>query len=220
MAGYSTGDALKYSQTRQEITVTEHKTFQLLAENVDVRGKSVLDFGCGDGYYSIRFADMGACEVIGIDASTSFVDIAKEKHAHDNIHYIVANGNALPFSDGTFDVVFSNFVIQHFQDSSQPLKEIYRVLKPDGWLLMVIPTAELENPGLANTLVTINLREVLTVRNYLKTKVQIDAELAAAGFKLTHYTSTPEPDAVVDPSYEYRDKIRAIPASIYLLQKP
>lgn len=219
MSGYSFADASVYSKIRKQITVTEQTTFTLLKEYVDLKGKFVLDFGCGDGFYSVRFADVGATEVIGLDSSQAFIDLANNMHARKNIRYVCADGNSLPFYEGQFDFVFANFVIQHFKDSTVPFKEIYRVLKPDGYFLFVLPTVVLKDNDLVDTKIPMNLAGVLVVYSFIKTKEQIDTELKDAGFRIAAYRTTPKTDASIDSSYPNKNEIISIPASIYLAQK-
>jgi SAM-dependent methyltransferase len=102
-------------------------------EGVSIGGR-VLDAGCGGGGMPLSLAEH-AREVVGIDPIDRFgrasAPLAAE-HAVRNLHFVRADGLALPFAGGTFDLVLSHAVIEHVPDALQYLRECGRVLKPDG----------------------------------------------------------------------------------------
>jgi SAM-dependent methyltransferase len=98
----------------------------------------VLDDGCGGGGMGVSFAEE-AVTVIGIEPADRFRDagvrLAAEKGVA-NISFSRADGTALPFRDGAFDLVLSHSVIEHVADPLTYLKEARRVLAPGGHLLL------------------------------------------------------------------------------------
>lgn len=105
-----------------------------------VKGKVVLDAACGSGYGSNELAK-NATKVVGMDISEEAVAYAKEKYHRDNLEYIVGSVETLPFENQSIDVVVSFETIEHVNEDIQNafLKEIKRVLKPDGYLIMSTP---------------------------------------------------------------------------------
>ncbi len=101
----------------------------LLAAVSECRGKTVLDLGSGPGNVAEVFAGCGA-EVTGVDFSPQMVKVAQNRYP--NIPFKVANGEQLPFDDGTFDAVVCNYVVHHFAQPEVVFREISRVLKPGG----------------------------------------------------------------------------------------
>jgi ubiquinone/menaquinone biosynthesis C-methylase UbiE len=97
-------------------------------------GGLVLDAGCGGGGMPLSFAEE-ADFVVGIDLMNRFgragVSLARERHV-SNLCFLQADGQKLPFRDGTFDWVFSHAVIEHVADAARYLSECARVLKPGG----------------------------------------------------------------------------------------
>jgi SAM-dependent methyltransferase len=97
-------------------------------------GGRVLDCGCGGGGMPLSLAEH-ACHVTGIDPMDRFsqagVTLARERHV-DNVSFVRADGMALPFVSGTFDLVLSHSVIEHVADAARYLKECRRVMKDDG----------------------------------------------------------------------------------------
>jgi SAM-dependent methyltransferase len=94
----------------------------------------VLDAGCGGGGMPLSFGEE-ARHVVGIDPFNRFGDagvrLADERKL-GNVHFALADGMALPFPAGTFDLVLSHAVIEHVADAPLYLRECARVLAPGG----------------------------------------------------------------------------------------
>jgi SAM-dependent methyltransferase len=94
----------------------------------------VLDAGCGGGGMPLSLAEH-AREVVGIDPIDRFsqagVRLARE-HGVTNLQFVRADGMALPFRDGRFDLVLSHAVIEHVADAPRYLRECRRVMAPGG----------------------------------------------------------------------------------------
>jgi SAM-dependent methyltransferase len=100
---------------------------------VAVRGR-VLDAGCGGGGMPLSLAEE-AGTVVGIDPADRFqqagVRLGRERGL-PNLHFALADGMALPFRAGLFDLVLSHAVIEHVADAPLYLRECARVLAPGG----------------------------------------------------------------------------------------
>jgi SAM-dependent methyltransferase len=97
------------------------------------RGKKVLDVGCGAGTDLARFAQGGAI-VSGVDLSSSAIALAKQNFAQQGLVADLreADGEHLPFADGSFDLVFAHGVVQYTANDKALVDECRRVLKPGG----------------------------------------------------------------------------------------
>ena len=108
--------------------------------NHDLRGKSVLDIGCGAGGIDIALIrDHGAGHVCGVDVEDPVLTharalIARERLT-DRIGLVKVAPGPLPFPPGSFDVVFSKDSIVHIPDKQALMAEVFRILKPGGWFL-------------------------------------------------------------------------------------
>ena len=93
----------------------------------------VLDIGCGGGLLAEEFARLG-CRVTGVDPSEESLAAARMHAATQRlaISYRAASGEALPFADATFDVVYCCDVLEHVSDLRQVIAETARVLRPGG----------------------------------------------------------------------------------------
>jgi ubiquinone/menaquinone biosynthesis C-methylase UbiE len=104
-------------------------------------GKKVLDYGCGSGYGTSLISKYSA-QVIGIDISPDAINYAQAHYDAPNLNYLQiepAEVAPLPFSDASFDVVLSFQVIEHVQNVSAYLREINRVLAPNGRVVIATP---------------------------------------------------------------------------------
>jgi len=114
----------------------------------NVKGKRVLDAGCGEGYLSLRYAERGAF-VVGIDISQHLIDLCK-KNVGANTEFHVGDICKLDqFSDGSFDIVLCNLVLLNIPCFAEALGEFHRVLRPDGSLVfsVVHPAFNFYGPG-------------------------------------------------------------------------
>ena len=101
------------------------------------KGMKVLDVGCGTGNFSIKLAKMG-CEVIGIDISEEMLKVAKDKAKKEglNIKFYNMDVYDMKFEDNCFDGVISVTAFEFLKDPDKAIEEMFRVLKPKGYLLI------------------------------------------------------------------------------------
>ncbi|MDD5439560.1 MAG: class I SAM-dependent methyltransferase, partial [Candidatus Omnitrophica bacterium] len=102
----------------------------------DLKGKKVLEIGCGKGYFSGFFAGRGA-QYYGLDIDRDELSFISKRNTGTIVQ---GNGTGIPCKDGSFDIVFSNCVIEHIPDDDGVLSEARRVLKKDGFLIFTFPT--------------------------------------------------------------------------------
>mgnify|MGYP003981486421 FL=1 len=124
------------------------KTFDVMnLENL--RGKTILDIGCGNGQYSVFFALLGA-DVYGFDISAVGIEvankIAKENDVADRCNFSVQNASHIDYSNEFFDIVFMHEVLHHTIKYPNVKDEILRVLKIGG--IVVCADGTVGNPML------------------------------------------------------------------------
>ena len=97
------------------------------------RGARLLEIGCGMGTDLLQFARGGA-RCTGIDLTPRSVAIARHRFAlyGESGAFMIADGERLPFASESFDVVYSNGVLHHTPDTAGAIREVHRVLRPDG----------------------------------------------------------------------------------------
>ncbi len=122
------------------------------------RGEKVLDIGCGAGVDSIIAATMAGPEgkVVGVDLIPEMLEQAREnlkKTSLENVTFQEASAEELPFPEETFNVAISNGVFNLVPDKEMALKEVIRVLKPDGRFLIADQVLTTSQPADAKSMV-------------------------------------------------------------------
>jgi SAM-dependent methyltransferase len=114
----------------------EHILFPALKSLLpDLKGKAVLDAGCGDGLYSKWLAEQGSA-VFGIDISQEMISVARDRHG-DVAEFECADlTEEIPADANSVDLVVCQHVLSHLPSLSDPFKEFARVLRPDGTLVL------------------------------------------------------------------------------------
>jgi SAM-dependent methyltransferase len=106
----------------------------------DVRGcRRILDAGCGNGRYSrwlLRRADPGA-RVAAFDLSPRMLRRARRRLKSERVTFAVADLTRLPYADALFDAAVCGWVLEHLPDPRLGLRELARVLRPGGRLLLL-----------------------------------------------------------------------------------
>ncbi len=102
---------------------------------VDLAGRRALDGGCGVGGLTVALQGRGA-RVVALDIGEQ---LAREAHRRLGCAAAVGSLLHLPFAAETFDVVLSSEVIEHTPDPEAAARELYRVLKPGGHMVLSTP---------------------------------------------------------------------------------
>jgi arsenite methyltransferase len=116
-------------------------------------GARVLDVGCGSGATVERLVSLYQLRAIGLDPSEELLERGRTKNPGLNL--IQGLGEDLPFPDHQMDGVFAECTLSVMEDLDQVIKEIFRVLKPGGWL--VIHDVYARNPDGLKNLQALNL---------------------------------------------------------------
>jgi ubiquinone/menaquinone biosynthesis C-methylase UbiE len=104
------------------------------------RGQRLLEVGCGIGTDLVRFAKGGA-RVTGVDLSQTAIELARKNFELNGVaaeELVVGNGEALPYADASFDVIYGHGVVQYTADAPQLIRECHRVLTPGGTAIFMV----------------------------------------------------------------------------------
>ncbi len=174
-----TWNSQEYDQNARFVTNLGAGVMDLLAPQ---SGERILDLGCGDGIQAKQLMDR-RCFVVGVDASDSFVQSAKEL----GIDARLMDGQALTFQE-EFDAVFSNAALHWMKQKEKVVEGVYRALKPGGRFV-----AEMGGKGNIDTIETAT-RQALRKRgllgkvsdpNFYPSTEEYQALLERYGFQVT-----------------------------------
>jgi ubiquinone/menaquinone biosynthesis C-methylase UbiE len=132
--GYAKWAAGYDEETNPLIFLEEPAVKQLLG---DLAGKNVLDAACGTGRHALWMARAGA-RVWGVEASKEMLAIARRKQLAANLKVNLLQGDItrLPYANGIFDIAVCALMLCHVADLASVFKELGRVLKPGGRLVL------------------------------------------------------------------------------------
>ncbi|TLP80951.1 bifunctional demethylmenaquinone methyltransferase/2-methoxy-6-polyprenyl-1,4-benzoquinol methylase UbiE [Maribacter sp. ACAM166] len=111
---------------------------------------SILDIATGTGDLAIALVNTGAKKIIGLDISPGMLAVGKEKvkdkNLDNNIEMVVGDSENLVFDDNSFDAVTVSFGVRNFETLEIGMSEILRVLKPNGFLVILETSVPTKTP--------------------------------------------------------------------------
>lgn len=130
-------------QTESQRNFYQKQTRDLEWEYIkpEIKSGKFLDIGCGKGYTTFKaFRDLG-CESYGVDPDNNLVGVVFDKEI-DYSKITITKGYAenCPFENEFFDTLFCSHVIEHVENIGAVLKEMKRIIKPDGKIIIGVPT--------------------------------------------------------------------------------
>lgn len=112
--------------------------------------KTILDIATGTGDLAIAMADTDAEKIIGLDISSGMLEIGKQKinkkGLSSKIEMVLGDSENMPFEDNTFDAITVAFGVRNFENLKNGLKEILRVLKPNGIFVILETSVPTKTP--------------------------------------------------------------------------
>lgn len=115
----------------------------------NLEGDKILDLGCGNGNIINLLKKERKADYFGLDISENMIEEAKKKCGED-VKFTVGDSENLPYQDGQFDIIICNASFHHYTQPEVAIKEIKRVLKSGGTLILGDPTVPELVRGLFN----------------------------------------------------------------------
>lgn len=132
-----TGERMVPAYSKGKLVYGEHIVRYEAVKDI-VKGKVVLDIASGSGYGTAIIANY-AKKAIGVDLESEAIKYAKKNYPAKNIEFLQGDGTKIPLDDKSVDVVVSCETLEHIEAYDTFMKEIKRVLKPDGLLVLSTP---------------------------------------------------------------------------------
>lgn len=116
----------------------------------ETQPKTILDIATGTGDLAINLAETNAEKIIGLDISSGMLEVGKEKvnklALQDTIEMVIGDSENLPFENNTFDAITVAFGVRNFETLEKGLREILRVLKPQGTFVILETSVPTKTP--------------------------------------------------------------------------
>jgi len=161
-----------YDKNTRETRMAEMQEYANEVSKHVKDGANILEIAPGPGYMSIQLAKMGNFNITGMDISPDMVEICKTNAKNENVNVTFLEGNvsAMPFGENTFDFIFCSAAFKNFKEPVIALKEMNRVLKNNGIVLIVDMRRDVTKQGLEEevTKITKPGLERFWVRNTFK----------------------------------------------------
>jgi len=110
----------------------------------------ILDIATGTGDLAIQFSGTTASKIIGLDISNGMLEIGKskivKKGLQERIELVLGDSENMNFQDNSFDAITVAFGVRNFENLEKGLKEIYRVLKPNGTFVILETSVPTKTP--------------------------------------------------------------------------
>jgi ubiquinone/menaquinone biosynthesis C-methylase UbiE len=118
-----------------------HRRFRNIGKLIEPTGGKILDIGCADGTMTKFIFERSRADLaVGIDVLQGSVDYARKRFKGKKLKFLVADAGKLPFENNEFDAVFCLDSIEHFFEPEKVVREIRRVLKKNGYLVILVHT--------------------------------------------------------------------------------
>jgi SAM-dependent methyltransferase len=110
--------------------------------------QNVLDYGSGRNRYAQDFdpktdsfliRDLRDLRFNGAEVTAADIDPAVRSHPTSSRQHVIVPGESLPFEDGAFDLIVSDYVFEHVEDATGVARELERLVRPSGWIVVRTP---------------------------------------------------------------------------------
>jgi ubiquinone/menaquinone biosynthesis C-methylase UbiE len=155
----------------------------------DIENKQIIDLGCGTG----RLIDQIKRHLKAENTRFTAVDISEEmlkitKYKFPDVECINADVKSLPFEDESFDIVVAAFLIVHIRDLTKVFNEIYRILKPNGILILTNinqrKAPKLKSTNLKSSSPKFNTKENLIIKSFYHIPAHVIKDLENSLFTI------------------------------------
>ncbi|MFT3765029.1 MAG: methyltransferase domain-containing protein [Minicystis sp.] len=185
---------------------------------------AILDIGCGTGINLLEMARvLGPCrKLVGVDLSPGMLSVARRKAVSAGLPaaFMIGDAEALELPDSSFDLVVCNSAYHWFPDRARAIKEMSRVLKPGGQLILTTLAAPgyEEWIGVVNSVWARLFGRACAAFPEMPTPAEVSAQIRGSGLSIEHFKYQIMPAVVNDPQGFL--STMAVVAPVWLAQAP
>jgi ubiquinone/menaquinone biosynthesis C-methylase UbiE len=174
---------------------------------LDRPSSRILDLGCGSGIYSRLIAEACDADVLGVDPSVRMLELARHEHPHPRVRYVDGSAEQIPLGDAACEAVLMSQVAHHVSDHDACARELRRVLRPRGLVLVrgILPESL---PHVAFLRFFPSARPI--ARRQAESLVRLLATMTQNGLRRLARESIQQETAASMLAYHERVKLRAI----------
>jgi ubiquinone/menaquinone biosynthesis C-methylase UbiE len=126
-----------YDAARSPLPAVRERWRGVLGRYLERKARpTILDLGCGTGAYSEWLAGAFDATVLGVEPSARMRAVAEREHARAGVGYLDGSAEAIPLPDASCDAALLSHVVHHVADRAACTRELRRVLRPDGLVLV------------------------------------------------------------------------------------
>lgn len=197
--GYDRWAAI-YDEEDNALVRLEERHLPPLLDVAELRGRAVLDVGCGTGRHAVRLAQAGA-DVTAVDISEGMLARARAKAGALPVRFLVHDlTQPLPLPDATFDLVLSCLVLEHIADVDAFLAELARVCRPGGAVVLSAMHPAMMLRGVSARFIDPETRARTCPQSHPQQLADYVMAALRAGLTLTHLGEHAVDDALIAAS--------------------
>lgn len=178
---------------------------KFIAPSITINTQSILDVGCGSGIITATLSKLYPnISITGLDLSEERFNHEKQAHSNlDNLTFVKANAKKMPFDNEQFDIVFIRFLLEYCQSPLSIIKEMTRITKPNGFVILQDLDSQLTTHYPENNLLQNRIEIIL---KHLS-KSGFDPYIGRKLFHLAKQTSLTSLDLKIEPYHVFAGKI-------------
>ena len=169
----------------------------------DLRGKRLLDLGCGFGWIARWAMSQGAAGVLGVDLSENMLSRARAETADPGVRYLRADLESLELPEATFDVAYSSLALHYVEDFAKLVGAVFRALVPGGRFVFSIEHPIYMASTNAGWLTTADGRRTWPVDHYAVEGARV-TDWLAKGVRKQHRTLGTTLNTLIDAGFTIR----------------
>ena len=181
----------------------------------NLKGKKVLDLGCGNGKWAEHFLDFEPESVTGVDISEEMIRRANGRKGDGKLKFIRGDLLDISLAEGSMDVIFSRFSLCYVKDIEKAIDEIRRILSSDGELYIITSFSIIEDESLREKLKNQSVPLLLgsgekkvRLENYPHSLARYRGAFEMKGLTVNDERIFEAEDLAIPENYPNRNKIR------------